>query len=137
MAAPKGNINAEWLTKEEALSILDRALGVINDECYFLSDVADKCDTYRTQFDYIARKFKDDKIVFDTIKRLTNKCESIVVKKTAEGKINVALGIFILKSYHSLIETSKLQHEGGDKDKPIQTNVISLGGGVDPDEATS
>ena len=42
------------------------------------------------------------------------------------------MGIFILKSYHSLIETSKLQHEGGDKDRPIQ-NVISLGSGQNPD----
>ena len=61
---------------------------------------------------------------------MTNKCESIVVRKTASGDINVALGIFILKSYHGLIETSKLQHEGGDSDKPI--NVVSLGGGEKP-----
>lgn len=117
----KGNKNAEWLTKEAALSILDKAISVIGDDCYFLSDVADKCDTYREQFNYIANKFKDDDAVFNTIKKITNKCESIVVKKTAEGKINVALGIFILKSYHSLIETSKIQHEGGDDDKPIKT----------------
>jgi len=130
--APKENTNAEYLTEEVALDILEKANLVINDKCYFLSDVADKCGTYREQFNYIANKFKDNHIVFNTIKRLTNKCESIVVKKTAEGDINVALGIFILKSYHSLIETSKLQHEGGDKDKPIQ-NIITLGGGYKPE----
>ena len=127
------NKNAEWLTREEALSILDKALSVVSTKCYFLSDVADKCDTYREQFNYIAKKFKKDKAVFNTIKKLTNKCESIVAIKTAEGDINVALGIFILKSYHGLIETSKLQHEGGDEDKPIQA-IISLGSGVNPDE---
>jgi site-specific recombinase len=132
MAAPEDNKNAEWLTLEVAKSIIDKANEVINDNCYFLSDVADKCDTYREQFYYIAKKFKNDKIVFNSIKRLTNKCESIVVKHTADGKINVALGIFILKSYHSLIETSKLQHEGGDKDKPV--SVISLGNGTKPNE---
>ncbi len=132
MAAPKDNKNAEWLTLEVAKSIIDKANEVIDDNCYFLSDVADKCDTYREQFYYIAKKFKNDKIVFNSIKRLTNKCESIVVKHTADGKINVALGIFILKSYHSLIETSKLQHEGGDKDKPV--SVISLGNGTKPNE---
>jgi len=116
-----GNTNAEYLTEEVALQILDKAHSVINDKCYFLSDVADKCDTYREQFNYIAKKFKNNHIVFNTIKRLTNKCESIVVRKTAEGDINVALGIFILKSYHSLIETSKMQLEGGDEDKPINT----------------
>lgn len=132
MPAPEENKNAEYLTRDIAIDIVEKADSFINDECYFLSDVAEKCGTYREQFNYIAKKFKDDHIVFNTIKRLTNKCESIVVKETAKGNINVALGIFILKSYHSLIETSKLQHEGGDKDKPIQ-NVISLGGGIKPE----
>tara|TARA_R110000796_G_scaffold572_1_gene2029 strand:+ start:997 stop:1395 length:399 start_codon:yes stop_codon:yes gene_type:complete len=132
MPAPKENTNAEYLTEEVALEILEKANDIISEECYFLSDVADKCGTYREQFNYIAKKFKNNHVVFNTIKRMTNKCESIVVKKTAEGDINVALGIFILKSYHSLIETSKLQHEGGDKDKPIQ-NIVSLGSGVKPD----
>jgi len=131
MPAPENNKHAEYLTEEVALSILDKANEVINDECYFLSDVAVKCDTYREQFNYIAKKFKHNHVVFNTIKKLTNKCESIVVKKTAEGKINVALGIFILKSYHSLIETSKMQLEGGDDDKPIK-NVIDLGSGKLP-----
>lgn len=133
MAAEKGNsYHKGWITEEEAYRILDKAESVISDDCYFLSDVADKCDTYREQFYYIANKFKENAKIFNSIKRLTNKCESIVVKKTANNDINVALGIFILKSYHSLIETSKLQHEGGDKDKPIQ-KIVSLGGGVEPE----
>lgn len=126
------NKNAEWLTEDEAIRILEKAESVISNKCYFLSDVAVKCDTYREQFNYIAKKFKNNKTVFNTIKKLTNKCESIVVKKTAEGDINTALGIFILKSYHSLIETSKLQHEGGDEDKPIQT-IVNLGSGKKPE----
>ena len=117
----KGNKNAEWLTEEEAMRILTKAEEVISNDCYFLSHVADKCDTYRDQFYYIAKKFKDNKTVFRTIKRITNRCESIVAIKTASNEINTALGIFILKAYHGLIETSKLQHEGGDQDKPIQT----------------
>lgn len=136
MAALEGNNNAEWITEEEALNILNKASEVINEDCYFLSDVADKCGSYRQQFNYIADKFKNNKIVFDTIKRLTNKCESIVVKKTASGEINTALGIFILKSYHSLIETNKLQHEGGDKPIETKNTVISLGNGINPNETT-
>jgi hypothetical protein len=130
MAGTLNNKNAEWLTKDLAIEILEKAENAISDDCYFLSEVAVKCDTYREQFYYIANKFKEDKIIFNTIKKMTNKCESIVVRKTASGDINVALGIFILKSYHGLIETSKLQHEGGDSDKPI--NVVSLGGGEKP-----
>lgn len=136
MAAPKGSKHAEYLTEDVALAILEKAASVISDECYFLSDVAVECDTYREQFNYIAKKFKDNHLIFNTIKKLTNKCESIVVKKTADGVINVALGIFILKSYHSLIETSKMQLEGGDEDKPLQT-IVSLGSGIKPDETTS
>jgi len=136
MAAPKGSKHAEYLTEEVALAILERAESVISDDCYFLSDVAVKCDTYREQFNYIAKKFRSNHIIFNTIKRLTNKCESIVVKKTADGDINVALGIFILKSYHSLIETSKMQLEGGDDDRPIQ-NIISLGNGTNPNESST
>lgn len=137
MSAETGNKYAEWLTEEEALNIIEKANEVINENCYFISDVADKCGTYREQFNYIAKKFKDNKQVFNTIKRLTNKCESIVVNKTAKGEINTALGIFILKSYHNLIETSKTQLEGGDK--PIETKniIISLGGGIEPNEATN
>ena len=127
------NKNAEWLTREEALSIIDRAFGVISNKCYFLSDVADKADTYKDQFYYIAKKFKNDKTVLRSIKRLTNRCEAIVATKTAEGDINVALGIFILKSYHGLIETSKLQHEGGDDDKPVSV-ILNLGNGTKPNE---
>lgn len=133
MAGTKDNKNAEWLTRDEALSILDKANSVISNKCYFLSSVAVECDTYREQFNYIAKKFKKDKIVFNTIKRLTNKCEAIVAQKTADGDINVALGIFVLKAYHGLIETSKMQHEGGDDDKPVKA-VISLGNGVKPNE---
>lgn len=129
----KDNKNAEWLTEEEALKILDKANEVIGDDCYLLSDVAVKCDTYREQFNYIAKKFKENKTVFHSIKKITNKCESIVATKTASNEINTALGIFILKSYHGLIETSKMQHEGGDKDKPLQVNTISLGTGIKPE----
>ena len=62
MPAPENNKNAEYLTEEVALSILDKANEVINDECYFLSDVAVKCDTYREQFNYIAKKFKHNHV---------------------------------------------------------------------------
>jgi hypothetical protein len=111
MAAEEGNKYAETVTKEKALELANKALSLIDDECYFLSDVAEKCETYRTKFNYIAEKFSDDPDVFDTIKRMYNKCESIVVKKTAKGEIVPSLGIFILKSYHDLIEVNRVQSE--------------------------
>jgi len=108
MGAPEGNKFAEKWTIEQAQELADKAYNTVSDEHYFLSDVAEQCDTYRQFFSYILVKFNDDEKVFNTIKKMQNKCESIVAKKTAESKIAVALGIFILKSYHGLTETSKL-----------------------------
>lgn len=109
MAAAKGNTNAEKVTLEEAIELAELAYSKISDDCYFLSALADECDTYRQKFEYILEKYNDNKIVFNTIKKIYNKCESIVMKKTAEGDIAQALGIFVLKAYHGLMETSKQQ----------------------------
>lgn len=112
MAAEIGNKYAETLTREYALELAERARGHINDECFFLSDVAEKCGVHKKQFIYLLKKFNEDPEVSDAIERMYNKCESILVKHAAKGKeVNSIFGIFILKSYHGLIETSKTQHE--------------------------
>jgi len=114
MAAEKGNKYAEKWTREKALKLAKKALSTVSNDCYFISDVADKCDTYRDFFTYILKKHNTDEEVFRTIKKMQNKCESIVAKKTASGDIVPSLGIFILKSYHGLTETVKqeIKHEG-------------------------
>ncbi len=109
MAAAKGNKNAEVWTVEKARETAQAAYEAISDDCYFLSSLAEKVGTYRQLFEYLMNKYNDDKIVFNTIKKIYNKCESIVVEQTAKSKINPALGIFVLKAYHGLFETSK-QH---------------------------
>lgn len=109
MAAPKGNTNAEKVTLDDAIKLVELAYSKINSNCYFLSKLADECDTYRDKFSYILEKFNDNEVVFRTIKKIYNKCESIVMDKTANGDIVPSLGIFVLKAYHGLMETSK-QH---------------------------
>lgn len=109
MAAAKGNKYAEKVTLEEAIELAELAYSKISEDCYFLSKLADECDTYRDKFTYILEKFNDNDQVFRTIKRIYNKCESIVMEKTAKGEIAQALGIFVLKAYHGLMETSKQQ----------------------------
>jgi hypothetical protein len=109
MAAPKGNTNAEKVSLEDAIALAELAYSKISDDCYFLSQLADECDTYRQKFEYVLEKYNDNEIVFDTIKKIYNKCESIVMKKTASGDIVPSLGIFVLKAYHGLMETSKQQ----------------------------
>lgn len=118
MVAEIGNKYAEKWTLEKAREKALEAYNTIDETCYFLSSVAEKIGTYRQLFEYLIDKFKDDEQVFDTLKKMYNKCESIVMEQTAKGKINPALGIFVLKAYHGLFETSK-QHtdvtSGGEK----------------------
>lgn len=109
MAAPEGNKNAETITLEDAQSLALLALDKVSENCFYLSSVAVECDTYRQKFEYILQKFNSDDIVFNTIKKLYNKCESIVMEKTGKGEITPALGIFVLKAYHGLMETSKVE----------------------------
>ena len=109
MAAPEGNKNAETITLEDAQSLALLALDKVSENCFYLSSVAVECDTYRQKFEYILQKFNYDDIVFNTIKKLYNKCESIVMEKTGKGEITPALGIFVLKAYHGLMETSKVE----------------------------
>jgi hypothetical protein len=111
MAAPAGNKFAEKWTRDKALELARSAYDMVSGSCYFISEVADKCDTYRDFFTYILEKFNDDEEVFRTIKKMQNKCESIIARKTAAGDIVPSLGIFILKSYHGLTETSKYEHK--------------------------
>ena len=128
--APEGNKNAETCTIEEAYLLVELALESIDEDCYFLSSVAEKCGTYRQKFNYILEKLNNDKVVFNTIKRMYNKCEAIVMEKTAKGDIVPALGIFVLKAYHGLIETSKQQVDHTTKGESM--NIISLGNGSQP-----
>lgn len=117
---------AEKWTQPVTLELVQKALATINDECYSLSDVAERCGVYRELFFYLMDKFNDDEDVFNTIKRVYNKCESIVVNKTAKGEIVPALGIFILKSYHGLFETSKLNTEhSGELKTGVTVHIVN------------
>ena len=112
MAAPEGNKYAEKITLDDAIALAELAYSKISDDCFFLSKLADECGTYRQKFEYVLQKFNDDEKVFNTIKRIYNKCESIVMEKTANGDIVPSLGIFVLKAYHGLMETSKVEQTG-------------------------
>ena len=113
MAAPLNNNNAGKWTVETARELAEKAYNIVGDDCYLISEVAEKCDTYRDLFLYLLDKYNDDEIVFRTLKRMQNKCEMTIAKKTADGDIIPSLGIFILKSYHGLTETSKqiIEHD--------------------------
>jgi len=128
MAAEIGNKHAEKITREDAVILVDLAYSKIAEDCYFLSHLADECDTYRQKFEYLLKKFNEDEYVFNTIKKIYNKCESIVMKKTAQGEITPSLGIFVLKAYHGLMEVSKQEIDHSNTDgslKPQPTWIIA------------
>lgn len=106
--APEGNSNAEKWTVEAARDLAQKALEAVSDDCYFIAAIAEECETYRELFFYLVNKFNDDEVVFNTIKRMYNKCEAIIWKKSANGDMDKTIGIFALKSLHGLMETSKL-----------------------------
>ena len=127
MAAEKGNKYAEKWTVEKARELSIKAFEAVSDDCYFISSIAERCETYRDLFAYLLDKWKDDEEVFRTLKRMYNKCESIVWEKAAKGDIDKTIAIFALKSLHGLFETSKHEveqtnHEG---EKKINVNYNS------------
>jgi hypothetical protein len=103
----KGNKNAEKWTVKEARKLANKALDAVDDETFFISSIAEKCETYRDLFAYLMDKFNDDKVVFRTLKRMYNKCESILWERASQGEIDRTIAIFALKSLHGLMETSK------------------------------
>ena len=111
MAAEANNKYAETVTREYALALAKKAESYINKNCFYISKVAEKCGVNRHKFVYILKKFSDDDEVRDAIENMYNKCEATLLEQTGKKRIPVALGIFILKSYHGLIETTKTQHE--------------------------
>ena len=109
--AQKGNNNDEKCTLKEATDLANKALEAVDDKCYFISTIAEKCETYRDLFQYLMKKFNNDEVVFRTLKRMYNKCESIIWEKAAKGEVDKTIAIFALKSLHGLMETSKQQIE--------------------------
>ena len=103
----KGNKNAEKWTVKEARKLANKALDAVDDETFFISSIAEKCETYRDLFAYLMDKFNDDEVVFRTLKRVYNKCESILWERASQGEIDRTIAIFALKSLHGLMETSK------------------------------
>ena len=107
MAGTINNKNAEKWTEEKAVELAELALSKVGPNCYFISKIADECGIYRELFHYLMNKFNDNEIVFNSLKRMYNKAETIIWEKSSAGTIDKTIGIFALKSLHGLFETSK------------------------------
>ena len=127
MAAEKGNKYAEKWTVEKARKLAHTAYESVDDNTYFISAIAEKCETYRDLFSYLLDKFNDDDDVFRTLKRMYNKCESIIWEKAAKTQLDKTIAIFALKSLHGLFESSHQHVDHTTKDEAInQITVFQL-----------
>lgn len=125
----QNNKHAEKWTEEETVKLMEKALESINEECYFLAEVAVACGVYRELFWYLCQKFKDNPTVFNLIKGMYTKCEAIIIRQAASKKIDTTVGIFALKVYHGFVEASKLNIGDADGEKiqsPEWLNTLSF-----------
>lgn len=122
MSAELGNKYAEKWDLESTIDLFERAIDTVSPTCFYLASVCDELEIYPDLIKYLTKKFENEEKVFRLIKRLYVKCERIITEKTGDGDISVPLGIFILKAYHGLIETSKQQIEAN----VVQDSKIDL-----------
>jgi hypothetical protein len=114
MAAPKGNLNAEKWTLEEATALMERALVVCKEKGFdFIGEVACELDTYRDIFVYLKDKFDECKPLY---KRLEQQCEANCFSHGKTGDIVPSLAIMNLKSNHGWTDRVATDHTtGGEK----------------------
>jgi hypothetical protein len=99
MAAKKGNTNAEKWTHDAVMEQLARVEKACKKrDCYYLLSALVDCELYGDIWPYWKSKFKDDEIVFRTIKRIEDYLEQKLVKAGLKGDLNTASWIFVAKT---------------------------------------
>lgn len=131
MGAPKGNINAEKWSLEDATSLFENCLETAKNkelDCNdFIGEVAQQNDTDLYQLDYLKEKYPELERVYQTIKR---HCEANCFTNGKKGDIVPSLAIMNLKSNHGWTD----RVDNTTKGKEVSTTtIINLGEGKEPD----
>lgn len=94
---------AEKYSLENAQDIFKSAykLLVEDESIVFIGTLAIRIDIYRELFSYLANKFKDDDLVFNTNKKIHNIIEERLFNLGLTNKNNPTLTIFGLKNNHN------------------------------------
>lgn len=100
MGAPKGNINAEKWTIEEAEKFFNTAVEISDNIDYdFIGEICKDLGQDKGIFDYLIEKFPNTR--FKTLKnRIKNNCEVNCFRNAKKGDIVPSLAIMNLKSNH-------------------------------------
>lgn len=121
MGAKKGNANAEKWTKQVVIDHLDRILvDVEENKIVYLGIALANIGLYSDLWNDWTIKFKTDKIVSLTIKRIESKIEANLLSQALLSKVNSAVAIFVLKNKYKWSDKQEIDHTTGGN--PIQWN---------------
>lgn len=110
MAAAKNNTNAEVWSEDTTLELLNQIYDYVKvNECIFIGEVLVYFELYRELWSYWSEKFKDNKIVFQTIKKINTLIENNLFQKAANGKIKESISIFALKNNHKWVDKHEVE----------------------------
>jgi hypothetical protein len=117
MAAPKGNLNAEKWTIEQATDLFQKAIDIASDkesdDNDFIGEIAQTLGVSLTTMDYLKTKFPELEQMYITIKSY---CEANCFRNGKKNKIVPSLAIMNLKSNHGWTDRSQTDiTTGGDK----------------------
>ena len=99
MAAPKGNLNAEQWSLEEATKLFNDAVELSKDDKYdFIGEIARDLGVYRELFVYLSDKFKELEPSYSLIK---SNLEANCFSHSKKGEIKEATAIMNLKSNYN------------------------------------
>lgn len=106
-----GNKNAEKYTEADVTELLAKVLARSEaEDCYFILN-AIKGVLTKSQWDYFAEKYKDDKTILGTIKTIQANCEQNLVNGMLTGKVKETGSIFLLKAKYGYIDKQQIEHE--------------------------
>lgn len=99
MPAPEGNKNAEKWTEETTLEMLSRIeKEAQKSDCLWLGSALVKVGLYKQIWSEWERKFQDNDVVSESIKRIEQIFEDRIVTRGLKGESNPTMTIFTLKN---------------------------------------
>ena len=114
MAGTKGNTNAEKWTRYTVLEMLKKIEAEAKKPtCAWLGSALVKVGLYKQVWAYWKDIFKDDKIVFEPIKKIEQIFEDRLFEKALKGEYNQTMAIFGLKNNHEWRDRKELTGPDG------------------------
>lgn len=119
MAAPKGNKNAEKWTEETVLKQLAEIEKHANKRTtLWLGSALVKVGLYMDIWDYWKTKFRENEVVFRSIKAIEAIFQDRLFTEALKGDVNSTVAIFGLKNNHGWTDKQETTIKG-DSEKPL------------------